>query len=139
MAGSQADPIVARAFGGVVVASTTASGAVSYDDTGTRFVFQPAAGDRARYALDLETKSAQISPEIQSALGTSSRLEALRIWTELELYAKLTNLPVLACLKSDVPCALPPQTITLQRADTTSHFIAVGRCQPLTTNEGGCA
>jgi len=122
MAGSQADPIVARAFGGVVVASTTASGAVSYDDTGTRFVFQPAPGDLASYALDIETVSAEINPDLRVALGVTTRAKALRAWTELELRAKLTNTPVLACLKSP-----PPAKICLRRADTATHWIAIGK------------
>lgn len=122
MVGSQADPVVARAFGGVVLASHTAIGATSYDSRGQRFVFRPAPGDLASYALDIETVSAEMSPGLRVVLGVTTRAAALRAWTELELRAKLTNTPVLACLKSP-----PTAKICLRRADTATHWIAIGK------------
>lgn len=124
MAASQAEPVIARAFGGVIVQSTTAPGPASHDGLGRRFVFVPAAGDDAAYALDVESRQESMPAEIMGALGLSDEVAAFHRWTALEVEAKLTGVPVLTLLRLRPP---PPPHVTFVRADTEHYWITVGK------------
>lgn len=124
MVASPANPVLAQAFGGVVMASDTASGAVSYDDQGRRFVFVPGPGDTSRYALDIEPVSGQMSDAVMKNLGARSQEQGFKAWTVLEVQAKLWSVPVLALLRA------PQQDggdIELTRCDTNDYWIVVGK------------
>ncbi|QUJ76016.1 hypothetical protein KDD17_13945 [Sulfitobacter albidus] len=127
-----ADGIIARAFGGAVIASATAPGPASYDDYGQRFVFVPAVGDMDHYALDVECRSTPVPPQLERSLRPYfSRLGVPFFdgWTRLEVSAKLSGRPVLervneikgTCLFSD------DENTVILRVDTSTHWIAVGR------------
>ncbi|MBE2276200.1 MAG: hypothetical protein IAE87_07875 [Rhodobacteraceae bacterium] len=129
MAVSPADP-VARAFGGRVVRSATAPGPASHDGAGGRYVFLPAAGDTAAYALDVERRAQDLPAAVAAALGRSGDAAA-QGWTALEVVAKLTGTPVLALLRMPYPAEFidrPEQFgIEIERTDTEDLWIAVGR------------
>lgn len=125
MAASPSDPIVAMAFGGAIMRSAAAPGPASRDGMGVRFVFVPPPGDTSAYALDIELRQVGGMPaEIMDALGTPDAETAFRRWTELEVEAKLTGVPVLALLRQRRPAT---GHIALARADTKDHWIAIGK------------
>lgn len=124
MAASPADRIIARAFGGTIVQSATAPGPASHDGRGGRFVFVPAPGDGAAYALDIEPRQAAMPAEIMGALDAQDTGTAFHRWTALEVEAKLTGVPVLALLRLRAP---PPPNVAFARADTDHYWIAVGK------------
>lgn len=124
MVASPANPVLAQVFGGVVMASDTASGAVSYDDQGRRFVFVPAPGDTSRYALDIESVSGQMSDAVMQNLGARSQEQGFKAWTVLEVQAKLLSVPVLTLLRA---AQQDGDDIELARCDTDDYWIAVGK------------
>ena len=127
MAGLQAEPDIASwAFGGVVIRCSTTEGCASYDDLGQRFVFCPAPGDKSStYAIDVERRGIGAPEVLQQQLDAVGD-DFYRRWTELEVLAKLYNVPVLALVKD------PPfrEGVLLQRADTEKHWIVVGKRDP---------
>lgn len=126
MVASPADPVIARVFGGVVIASDSASGPASYDDHGRRFVFVPAPGDTARYALDVEHRDSEVPPFLARHFAGLSR-PFFEHWTELEVIAKLGGQPVLELVKEGVESKIPTLKPLILRVDTPTHWIAVGK------------
>lgn len=134
MAASPADQVIARAFGGVVIASDTALGPTSYDETGQRFVFLSAPQDQAIYALDIEATGTEMHPSVLDRLKAHSQSEAWRLWTELEVRAKLLDIPVLALLRKGP--AWRADDFAMARADTKLYQIAIGKQLSLTASRG---
>jgi hypothetical protein len=126
MVASQADPVIARVFGGVVITSNDALGPASYDVHGLRFVFVPAAHDTATYALDVESRDTQTPPFLAQRFE-STNMPFFELWTRLEVIAKLLGHPVLELVKEISRLSLPDEDISIQRVDTPTHWIAVGR------------
>lgn len=127
MVASPADRVIARAFGGVVMASDTASGAVSYDDHGVRFVFVPPAQDGAAYALDVECRSTPVPASLAAHFGLSDTA-FFESWTRLEVIAKLTEVPIFQLVKEGLADHMAVKAIEILRADTPTHWIAIGKC-----------
>lgn len=126
MVASQADQVIARIFGGVVVSSNDAPGPASYDVHGLRFVFVPAAHDTATYALDVESRDTQ-TPPFLAQYFESTNMPFFELWTRLEVIAKLLGHPVLELVKEMSRLNLPDGDISIKRVDTPTHWIAVGR------------
>ncbi len=122
MAASRAEPTVACAVGGRVIVSATHPGPAAYDAEGARHVFVPAAGDARRYVLDVETRGAKVSEALRRALGAEDDDAALRLWTELEVEAKLRDVPAHLLLRSGAA-----GLHEMERCDTAALRIAVGR------------
>ncbi|MEY8120511.1 hypothetical protein AB9F26_20090 [Falsihalocynthiibacter sp. BN13B15] len=117
---------IAQVFGGEIRQDATLSGPASYDGAGRRFVFHTEMSLEA-VAIDVELRSEPASAQLTKALGE----DALARWTEIEVLAKLYDVPahiVLTQVQS-----LSPQVFAqkfpaeILRCDTASHFIAVGR------------
>ena len=127
MAGLQAEPDIASwVFGGIVIRCTTTEGFASYDDLGQRFVFCPAPEDKSStYAIDVERRGIGAPEVLQQELAAVGD-EFYRRWTELEVLAKLYDVPVLALVKE------PPfrEGVLLQRVDTEKHWIVLGKRDP---------
>lgn len=115
---------LAQAFGGVVVSCSTTPGPASHDRHGNRFVFLPAPRDSSVYALDLEALDTDMPAEVAARLQARTRTEAFHRWTELEVRAKLSGVPVLALLRGT---ARTCPKVAIERADTDEYWIAVGR------------
>lgn len=136
MVASPANRIIARVFGGVVICDDTAAGPASYDVHGLRFVFVPAVGDTATYAVDVEHRETAIPAMLEQRIGPSFAQDCASFfegWTRLEVIAKLSGHPVLELVRavngkfSD----LPEAGISIQRVDTSTHWIAVGQSRSL--------
>jgi hypothetical protein len=110
--------VVARAFGGLVLRDAARPGPAAHDGAGGRFVLVPADG--AAYAIDVECRGAVPAP--LAALGLT-----LEAWTEIEVEAKLTATPAHLVLKARLAGEAAAPGLALQRADTATHLIAVGR------------
>lgn len=121
-----ANPIIARAFGGVVIISDTALGPASYDDTGTRFVFVPAAGDLGRYAVDVESRVTAVPPLLSRLLAQDRPF--FEAWTSYEVVAKLTDMPILSLVKSEISLHILSKEIAIIRRDTPRYWVTIGRC-----------
>lgn len=126
MVASPADPVIARAFGGVVIISNDALGPASYDVHGLRFVFVPAAHDTATYALDVESRDTE-APTFLAQHFEPTNIPFFERWTRLEVIAKLLGYPVLELVKESTRLNLPAEDILIQCVDTPTHWIAVGR------------
>lgn len=119
---------MARAFGGVVIASETAPGPASHDDYGQRFVFVPLAQDKAAYALDVESRNTATPPHLARIFATNGR-PFFETWTTMEVVAKLTDTPILKLVKAYTFQRILPTNIVIQRCDTSTYWIAVGKLQ----------
>jgi hypothetical protein len=118
---------IARVFGGRVVLDNYCSGPASYDGLGARFVYVPRLNGRYRYAMDVEPRCLAAPSALAQVLGRQPLLR----WTELEVAAKLRNISVhflIRDLKMGSRC-LPVllSGLEIERCDTLSHWIAVGR------------
>jgi len=125
MAESPADrKVIARAFGGMVVQCAHTPGPASYDDLGQRFVFVPGtcAGD-ATFAIDVERRNQSPPEALARELGLDNAA-FFRHWTELEIIAKLCDMPILALLHQD---GVALSGISVTRADTPEYCIALGK------------
>lgn len=102
MAGSPADArgragspiccadVLARGFGGAVIASADGCGAASYDARGQRYILIGAPGA----ALDVERADTVLAAELAALLGKISAAPPLQSWTRIEVAAKLLEQPV---------------------------------------------
>lgn len=126
MVASPADRVVARAFGGVVITGSDASGPASYDVAGVRFVFVPAAHDKATYALDVEHRDTEVPVFLAHHFASLDR-PFFECWTRLEVVAKLLERPVLELVKATPHPDVSGDGIIIQRVDTPTHWIAIGR------------
>lgn len=127
MAVSPAEQVLsATPFGGRVICGSLRSGMASYDGFGRRFVYLPpetTEAERYRYAMDVESRQTACPELISAAVGEAAET-ALRGWTELEVLAKLTTMPVHLLLRvKDVRITAGIEII---RCDTETHWIAVG-------------
>ena len=100
----------------------------AYDALGTCFSFFPAQEIGWRYAIDVELQVP--APEfIQPVLGS----DGLARWVEIEVVAKLTDTPAHIIfqrrLRESLQCILDDHGIEIRHCDTSSHWIAVGRCR----------
>lgn len=123
---SPADQVVARVWGGVVITDKNASGPASYDVHGLRFVFVPAAQDSANYAVDVESRNTEVPPFLAQHFPPSDT-PFFEQWTRLEVVAKLSKRPVLELVREISCLGLLDKDILIQRVDTSTHWIAVGR------------
>lgn len=129
MAASPAEtPVcVARAFGGRVLHDACRPGPASHDGRGARFVFEAPEDDGTCYALDVEARDAACPDHLASALGPGG----LERWTEIEVLAKLIDLPahlvLRAALAGEAWCRPERLGIEIVRRDTAAHWVAVGR------------
>lgn len=127
MAASPADPVIARAFGGVVIASATAPGPASHDDSGRRFVFVPPSGDpAAEYALDIERRATP-PPHYLAKHFAAEAGAFFEIWTTLEVVAKLAEIPVFELVQVRKLKHGMLASISIERCDTDTHWIAIGK------------
>lgn len=126
MAASPADTVIARVFGGVIITSSDARGPASYDVHGLRFVFVPAADDTATYALDVESRDTDAPPFLAQHFK-SNNVPFFERWTRLEVIAKLLGYSVLELVKESTRLNLIDEDISIQRVDTSTHWVALGR------------
>lgn len=126
MVASPADQVVARVFGGIVITDSNASGPASYDVHGLRFVFVPAAQDSATYAVDVESRNTEVPPFLAQHFAPSDT-PFFEHWTRLEVVAKLSGRPVLELVKESECLSLLDKDMSIQRVDTSTHWIAVGK------------
>lgn len=122
--------------GGRIVASAEPGPATWLPD-GTRLVLLMDAPGKV--ALDGEPKDTSVPSIIVDALPADSPDSAARIWTALEVVAKLTDWPVLALLREMPPAQLAGlsgavvetewdgRRLAITRCDTDSLWIAWGR------------
>lgn len=93
-------------------------------------MFCPAPGDPARYALDVEARALPVPAALRAQLGP----DAMSRWGEIEVVAKLIGEPAHLVLRSTLrgePAGLRTRHgITLQRADTPTHWRVIGRMLP---------
>ena len=123
---SPADQVVARVWGGTVITDSKASGPASYDVHGRRFVFLPAAQDSATYAIDVESRNTEVPPFLAQKFEPSDT-PFFEHWTKLEVAAKLLERPVMELVKENSCPNLLHEDILMQRVDTPTHWIVVGR------------
>ena len=128
MAASRSDPLLGRAFGGVVLRSDHMPGPASYDADGQRYVFIAAATDAAAYALDVETVKTRPPDAVAALFERSGETRPFfHAWTELEVIAKISNMPCHVLLRDGCALARAGRQVTVLRCDGPAHWIAVGR------------
>jgi len=124
--------IVARVLGGAVIAAPSDApplpGPAAHDGAGLRFVFRPPSPDPDRgpppaWAIDVERRDQDAPPALAARLGLTGA-DFFRAWTGLEVTAKLTGIPIAALAARGAPAGTAPEIV---RADTATHWIAVGR------------
>lgn len=137
MAGSPADLSLNVAGGRIIAAATP--GPATYLPCGTRLVFVPETMTGHAVAIDAEPRGEPLPDAIASALPKLSPEAALRVWTVLEVVAKLTDTPILTVLRRtpantlirmDSPKAEVhwlDTTINIERYDTEDVWLALGR------------
>lgn len=76
------------------------------------------------YAIDVESKRSDMPPEIAARFHAHTKAEAFLCWTELEVKAKLSNIPVLLLLKGPEN---GNESVVIERADTQDYWIALGK------------
>jgi hypothetical protein len=100
----------------------------AYDGLGDCFSFIALAPDHGCFAMDLEAKGLPASEAIEAALG----IDGLGHWVEIEVIAKLANVPAHLVFKRYVKGEMEQMKrdlgIDIVRCDTASYWIAVGRC-----------
>lgn len=137
MAGSPVD-LSLKVAGGRIVAAAT-SGPATYLPCGTRLVFMPDTDAGGAVAIDAEPRGDPLPDAIARALPNLSPEAAMRVWTVLEVVAKLTDTPILTVLRA-IPAAVlirldapkvalnwHDQTIKIERHDTADVWLALGR------------
>jgi hypothetical protein len=132
MAASPAEP---APFGCTIRADATLRGPASHDGTGRRFVLVPPAGTALRFALDVERRDRPAPAALARVLGP----RAMERWGEIEVIAKLTDLPAHLVLRrvlaggagaAEATAALAQaQGLRLARCDTAELWRVVG-CRP---------
>ena len=99
----------------------------SYDGSGLCFSFLPAVLHGFKYALDVEERCDFETSKVASALGD----RGLGFWVEIEVVAKLVDIPAHLMLREAsqgrLPLSLQRHRIELIRLDTSNHWIALGR------------
>lgn len=108
-----AKQVLARGFGGAVIASADVCGAASYDASGQRYVLIGAPGA----ALDVERADTVLGAELAALLGTISAAPPLQSWTRIEVAAKLLEQPVHLLLR---------RLATAPPADLGAYFAGLG-------------
>jgi hypothetical protein len=128
MAALPSEKIVGRAFGGVILRDDHLPGPTSYDVDGMRYVFVPKKGDTvAGYALDVESTRTPSPPEAEDFLMRRGEHRTFfQVWTELEVIAKIVNVPSHVLFKSYDPAIRIAPEICITRSDGPDHWIAVG-------------
>lgn len=112
-----------------IVVRGRCSGFRSYDSAGMCFSFLPNPQDRFgwQYALDVEDRSFGSSDHVVSALGG----EGLQSWLEIEVIAKLTDMPAHIVLRQFIKgcwqSSLRRNRIVLKRCNTESHWMLLAR------------
>lgn len=91
-------------------------------------MFCPVPGDGWHYALDVEARNLPAPEHLTRALGP----DAMRKWGEIEVMAKLSDLPAHLVLRA-VLAGQPPNIPGLQtlRADTPDLWCIIGRVPAL--------
>lgn len=93
--------VVGLAFGGVVLSHASGlEGPASWDHKGARYIFRPASGDCAIYALDVERLDVGLDAILDSMLQSISTASSLATWTEIEVVAKLRDQPAHLVLRA---------------------------------------
>jgi hypothetical protein len=137
MAGSPAEQPVAGAFGGAVLCNSARAGTASRDGDNVRYVFvPPGAAVPARYALDVEKRSEPVPKALHARFGGEPHA-VLRRWTAVETVAKLMDIPSATVMQrlarekrldlAAFDIELDGVTMRIERADTSTLFIAIGR------------
>lgn len=116
-------------FGGTILRDDHLPGPASHDGTGRRFVFRPAAGDGGTYALDVELRAPAPPEALAALLGP----DAMQRWGEIEVMAKLLDIPAHLVLRrvlaGDGPGLIRAGGLRILRADTGDLWRVVG-CRP---------
>ncbi|SLN70180.1 hypothetical protein ROG8370_03339 [Roseovarius gaetbuli] len=100
-------------------------GPASYDHTGRRFVFVPAAGDTGHYALDVERRDVALDVQTVSMLAKiAPDITPLQAWTQIEVLAKLLDTPAHLILRLGLRC---DPRIEIGTPPSASHWISIGR------------
>jgi hypothetical protein len=124
--------VLARGFGGAVIASADGGGAASYDARGQRYVLIGAPGA----ALDVERADTVLAAELRALLEMIAPGPPLQCWTRIEVAAKLLEHPVHLLLRG--LAAAPPTDLGRYFAGLGLHivsgcraglWISLGRCK----------
>lgn len=133
-------PVLARVFGGEIIASDFAQGPASHAGDGLRLVFFGPTSPAV--AIDVECRDAPAPVALMGWLQDLPATAALRYWTVLECLAKLSNQPVLTLLRQ-IGTQPEPDFFAeagrisvagidaeFVRLDTPCYWIAAARCLP---------
>jgi hypothetical protein len=122
-------PAETAPFGCQILRDNVRPGPASHDGTGIRFVLLVPEGTIGSYALDVERRDLPQSEAVATALGP----EYLQRWGEIEVMAKLLDLPahlVMQEVQAGNGSRLRQRHgIDIQRQDTGEHWIVIGRRQ----------
>ena len=114
-------------FGCLIVCDAHLSGPASHDGAGQRFVLIPTEHKAYAYALDVERRDLPAPEALAQALGP----DAMKRWGEIEVIAKLLDLPahivLRAVLAGDGPALRWGQGIEMHRTDSLTHWRVIGR------------
>lgn len=115
-------------FGCRLVAGGQGPGPASHDGTGQRHLLIPPAGDGHLYALDVEARALPVPEALRAALGP----RAMARWGEIEVMAKLVDLPAHLMLRrvlaGEGPALIAAHGIEICRCDTPDFWRVIGRC-----------
>jgi len=101
----------------------------SYDSLGNCFSFQPTLIDNYKYAIDVELKDTIPSKHLMNILGQ----DALLKWCEIEIIAKLSNIPahiiLLYTRTKSISYLMQKYNINSVYIKTDTHYFVIGKCK----------
>jgi hypothetical protein len=128
-----ANRIIANVFNGCIISSGHLPGPASYDAHGNRYVFAKETYEHnVSYAIDVELRDEPVPAYLSKLLCKQSSEDIMRFWTELEVIAKLKNIPCHILLLSVVEAGQPKNVslcsgIDIIRCDSELIWVAAGR------------
>lgn len=124
MAGSQADHLP---FGCRILCDSGLSGPASHDGTGLRYVLILPEAHGFTYALDVERRDLPPPAALADALGKN----AMQRWGEIEVMAKLLDIPAHLVLRRVLagggPALIAEYKLEMARRDSDSLWCVIGR------------